>query len=72
MLSDLNNISRTWGSEIAQVRHDLHKNDLFSLDALAELIRENPDCVSETATMNKGSEDRVTFIFDYLPPRQAA
>jgi len=61
LLTDLNGIADKWGAEIAQVRHSLHENELFSLNALAELIRENPDCVSETATMNSGVEDKSSW-----------
>lgn len=61
MLTELNDVSHKWGKEIVKVQHDLNKNELFSLDALAELIRENPDCVSETATMDKNTEDSSTW-----------
>jgi len=61
LLTDLMNISDKWGEGIAEVQHDLNENALFSLESLAELIRQNPDCVSEAATMNNSREDASTW-----------
>lgn len=61
MLTDLKNISQQWAKEISPVRHGLNESELFSLEALADLIRENPDCVSEAATMNNSKEDASSW-----------
>ncbi|WP_417770399.1 cupin-like domain-containing protein [Stappia sp.] len=51
------NISEIWDKEIVPVTHDLGNNPLFSDDALADLVRHNPDAVREIATMDVSTED---------------
>ena len=50
-----------WNRDIVKIQHDLPSSELFSKDALVELVRENPDCVLETATMKNEREDASSW-----------
>lgn len=51
-------IAELWDREIVRVTHDLPGNPLFSDEALAELVANNPDAVREIATMDTSVEDK--------------
>ncbi len=55
------NIADAWDREIVPVTHDLGSNPLFSDEALAELVRHNPDAVREIATMDTSTEDSARW-----------
>lgn len=58
---DSQGIEAAWNKSIVRVQHDLHKSELFTREALMELIRENPECVFEKATMDTSSEDKSSW-----------
>jgi hypothetical protein len=54
-------LAKAWNRDIVKIPHSLNTNELFSRESLIELIRENPDCVFERATMNKDAEDKSSW-----------
>ncbi|MEO0636092.1 MAG: cupin-like domain-containing protein [Pseudomonadota bacterium] len=58
---DRDALAAAWNKKVVRVQHGFEKSDLFSRDALMDLIRENPECVLEKATMDTKAEDKSTW-----------
>lgn len=64
IIEDLNpNITETWGSRTARLRHTLPQNSLFSDDVLASLIERMPQALSPINTMAGEGHDVETWSY---------